>query len=254
MSYDDIHRDEAPQLRQQLEQGELIEDEGSVTEDLPPNTDMAKTIQLLQKQQLEMSAKMTQLVNDSHEDDLHDWKEGLRKQYAIMDKIDIKLTLIDAAADLRDCRRVKDINAGAKSLVAERKKELKIADTSDGGWETVNLYKSNPVADRRIRRADKMAKERIATKQRRGRGGYRGHFNQRRQNNWEPRDSRDDYRDYPYRSTGSSRSRDPQQRNTYVPDSRRRQSQSSSVCYLCEQQGHWQDACPSKQYARRDRH
>ena len=49
MSYDDIHRDEAPQLRQQLEQGELIEDEGSVTEDLPPNTDMAKTIQLLQR-------------------------------------------------------------------------------------------------------------------------------------------------------------------------------------------------------------
>ena len=247
-----------------MEQGELIEEEVSVEEDLPPNKDMAKTIRILQKQQLEMSAKMTQLVNDSHDKDFHDWKkEGLRKQYVIMDKIDVKFTLIDAAADLQDCVRVKDINKGAKALVAERKKELKIADTSDGGWETVNLYKSNPVADsadddRRIRRADKMAIERLEKKQKRDRGGYRGRYRgnfQRRQNNWDYRDDNNDNndRDYPYRSSGSARSQDPQQRNSYAPDNRRRQNQSSSVCYLCGQSGHWQDSCPSKYQARRDR-
>ena len=133
-------------------------------------------------------------------------------------------------------------------LLMDRMKDLRIADISEAGWETVNVYKSHPVAadsndDKKLRKADKEAVERLAARRRnkrpsrsfcggygRGRGGHPY--------------SRPVYQPG-YRSYGSDRSQESSQRTTYVPERRRRAS-SNDLCYFCGEKGHWADSCPSK--------
>ena len=101
-------------------------------------------------------------------------------------------------------------------ILSERMKELRIADSSDAGWETVNVYRSHPVADdsdddRRIRKAEKLAKEKMQAK---SRNKPNRRFNPYRR----PYFANDSFqpRSFPYRGYGSARSQDNSQRNTYV--------------------------------------
>ena len=255
--FDDVHRDDVSQIGHHLEQGELIEDTESEMDDQPPK-DMSKLVKDLQRQQLELTAKLEKMSEISNMDTFYDWKkEGLKKQYSVLEHATSKINLAIASLGMADKQRSKELMLTSLSILNDTKKERKITDASEGGWETVNLYRSHPVAenaedDRRIRRADKLAKERLSAKQRRGKPASRGRY-QRRSHYWQQRDDfPSNNRDFPYKSTSSSRSQHYQQRNTYVPD-RRHNSNTSAICYFCGLQGHWQDSCPQKSHNRRDR-
>ena len=52
---------------------------------------------------------------------------------------------------------------------------------SESGWETVNAYKANPIAedsddDKRLQRAERVAKDRVTAKAKKSKFGGRGHF------------------------------------------------------------------------------
>ena len=256
--YDNIHKDDSPNIGHHLEQGELI-DVSESEDEVQPQDNVSKVMRSLQRQQLEIAAKLEEISDhQSPEDSIYDWKkEGLKKQYSVLDRAAFKIKLGISSVDLQDSTRTKTLLKTALDILNDRKKELKIADTSEGWWETVNLYRSHPVAensedDRRIRRADKLAKERISAKQKRGRNPPRGRF-QCRSYHWQQRDDYPQHKEYPYRPTSSARSQDFQQRNTYVPDRHNKNTNTGSVCYFCGLQGHWQDACPQKGQNRRDR-
>ena len=230
----DVHQDEVLELHDQLEQGELIEESDS-----DGQVPLARGIQRVNGAQAQgqLEKEVAPYI----------WKkEGLRLQNDIavsaVNKLDNALT----ALDLQHYNRVRyNINA-AVAILKKRMKELRIADTSESGWETVNAYKANPIAedsddDKRLQRAEKVAKECVAAKTRKSKFGGRGHFYRR--GYWNCDDS-DNQRYFPYRNNGSGKSQDQQQRNGYVPNHRRRQN--FNLCFYCGQTGHWQNECPNK--------
>ena len=251
-SFDNLHNDELQAMGDQLEQGEVLDESGSDRPDERQPRDVQMLIANLQNTQNKLKHKITKLSSHVDKDEAsHVWKkEGLRKQNDIAERVLAKCKQALAALDNTKQREARGyVVAGVEVLVA-RIKELRIADSSEGGWETVNLYRTNPVADdsdddRCIRKADKLAKERLAVKSKRGRN--------RRFNSFRRPFYRNDNaynKDFPYRSMGSSRSQDNGQRGAYIPD-RRRQS-NGNMCYFCGQAGHWQNNCPNKQ-DKRDR-
>ena len=182
---------------------------------------------------------------------MYEWKkDGLKKQNEIAQSVIKKLELALLNMDLNNGARARELIKAAKAILKQRSKELRIADTSEAGWETVNAYNTHPVAedsddDKRIRKAEKLAKERVAARSRksrgRGRGGYRRPFNR----GWQNReDYSSQYKDQLYQSNGSARSLDAGQRNTYYPN--RRRPSANSLCFNCGQPGHWQDQCPHR--------
>ena len=266
-SFDNVHRDEAYVVRDQLEQGEISESAGESDgeaeehDQAPVDVDM-KSIKDQQKEMVSQILELADQVSKSH--DQHAWrKEGLKKQNEVATNVLIKLKAVKVAISSRQYRQAEKATDGAMDLLLARMKELKIADSSDAGWETVNVYRAHPLADnpaddRKIRRAEKVAKERLASKSRRGRSNPRP-FN-RRQDNWGNRDSyRENYhrdnRSFPFRSVGAARSQDQNQRSTYVPDRRGGDYNDSrrTICFYCGQEGHWQNNCPRKANQRRDR-
>ena len=99
-----------------------------------------------------------------------------------------------------------------------------------------NAYRSHLVAvdfddDRKICKAEKLAKEHMATK-RKPKFNRRGGFKRRPfYRNWQSRGNYNpQYRDGSYRSPGSGRSLDDAERTTYYPN--RRQSSSISLRFL----------------------
>ena len=121
------------------------------------------------------------------EEQLYDWKkDGLKKQYEIAQSVIKKLELALLNLDLDNGARARELIKAAKTTLKQCTKELRISDNSEAGWETVNAYNTHPVAedsddDKRIRKAEKLAKERVAVRSRksrgRGRGGARRPFN-----------------------------------------------------------------------------
>ena len=247
-SFDNLHRDEIADLGMQMEQGEILAD----TDDEAPvavSQEVQQLINSLQSSQKELTEKIVELRTqvDSSNSNLTWKKDGLKKQYDIAQSVlnQCKKALVSLKANNSPGAQ-RQVQAGI-DILSERMKELRIADTSDAGWETVNVYRSNPVADdsdddRRIRKAEKLAKEKVAAKSRRNRpnrrfSAYRRPFNRGEGFNREQRD-------FPYRNFGSGRCQDNQQRGAYIPD--RRRPSPNTLCFFCGQPGHWQSNCPNK--------
>ena len=260
--YDDVQRDEAREIRGQLEQGEVVDSsdggEGDVEEreGLDP---MARMVTTLQRQHKEMQSRMMELVNHAEaEGQAHSWKkDGLKRQFEIASNVVVKMTTARAALTTRQYQRADVLMEEGLKILQERIKELKIADASEAGWETVNVYRSHPLADnaaddKKIRRAERIAKERLAARSRKPRPSREPY--QRRYDNWQNRDGYN-RENRSFRSTGSMKSQDQYQRNGYTPQ-RRDNYQADpkrSICFYCGQEGHWQNACPRKNAARRER-
>ena len=93
-------------------------------------------------------------------------KTGLKHQYDILAKV---LRSVKAALKDNKVEKSQGHLEEATCALADRVKMLKIADTSMGGWDTVNAYRAVPVADdndddRKLKKAEKLAKEKMATK------------------------------------------------------------------------------------------
>ena len=248
-SFADVHRDEAGDLREQLEQGELPSDSGS--EGDAEGQDVERIVAKLRRTQKELNNRLKALANQvDKEGDSYKWrKEGLRIQHELGLKILQKCQAGLAALDNNQINLAREYLKAAIDIQAGRNKELRIADESKGGWETVAAYRSHPVADntsddKRIRRADKIGKERVAAKQKKNNNKpYRRPRFNNRPYRAPYQDDGDQERDY-YRSYGSNRSQNAGQRQSYAPDRRRPTSQS--VCFHCGVQGHWQSNCPNR--------
>ena len=237
---EDVHNDEILDLHDQLEQGELIDESDSkgevplargvqrvigaqapgaqvVTcdENTGLNRELLDLVASLQSQQSEMAARMKEMSGQLEKEVApYVWKkEGLRLQNEIAASALSKLENALAAFELQHFNRVRvNINASA-SILCKRMKELRIADTSESGWETVNAYKANPIAgdsddDKHLQREEKVAKERVAAKARKSKFNGRGRFYRRPYWN---RDNADNQHDFPYRNNGSGKSQDQQQ-------------------------------------------
>ncbi|KAK3105585.1 hypothetical protein FSP39_001110 [Pinctada imbricata] len=100
------------------------------------------------------------------------WRfEGHRKQYNINSEVIEDLEQVSWAIDNAKLDYAKETLSSATEKLKKRNKLIKIADTSEGGWETVRQYENNPVAsdsddESKINRAESRAvKKRKASKQ-----------------------------------------------------------------------------------------
>ena len=209
----DMHYDEEAALGEALEHGEIVEDaEPQGDEALPPQ-DLLRMVRQMKSDQGELTQRITELTQQ-HDKTSHDWKkEGLRKQDDMAQKVLVKLDTALANLDINHRQTALDLIVAAREILRQRTKELRIADSSDAGWETVNVYRSHPVADdsdddRKIRKAEKLAKERLASKSKCNRSNRRGGYQRRPYNR--PWGNRDDYnpqyRDQSFHGTSSGRS------------------------------------------------
>ena len=252
----DMENEELDRLDLGIEQGEILSDGGSEHDAPQDPGQLAKMVRDLRHAHAELTTKLSEITEQqSHED--YEWKkEGLKRQNEIAQKVIKKLELALSSLELNDNPRTRALIKEAREVLKQRTKELRIADNSEAGWETVNAYRSHPVAedsddDKRIRKAKKLAKERMANRSKRTRFGRRGNYNRRPFNrNWQNRDDfNPQYKDPTYRSTGATRGLESGQRATYYPN--RRRPSPNSLCFHCGQPGHWQDQCPVRN--RRDR-
>ena len=267
-SFENIHSDDTEQARRALEQGYVSD--GHEPQSSTPSGDSGHRssrggqqsvapswfqrygtlLDTMLLKQEENSTRMNDLSDQiDSKDQSYVWKkEGLRKQNEVHQKLLKQHRAAYAANELQQQDKTRQFIQSGIDQILERQKDLRIADMSEAGWETVNVYKSHPVAadsddDKKLRKADKEAVERLAAKRRakkpnrpfnrrygQGRGGGQPY-----------------QRDYNtgYRSYGSDRSQESSQRTSFVPDQRRRAS-SNDLCYYCGEKGHWADACPSK--------
>ena len=111
----------------------------------------------------------------------------------------------------------------------------------------------DPKKSRIVRRAEKVAQERLADK----RDAKKSRFNKGRTPQKRPRYDRDDHDDYGgrdgrFRSMGSARSQNSAQKSTFVPDGRRNQYKDDA-CFSCGEVGHYRLQCPNRGQ-RRDRY
>ena len=219
---------------------------------------LAKILHDIKKNQQDTNNKVSVLANhiDNPEFSKHQWKkDGLKKQHDVAQSILYKQNMAISALETKKTKTAITYLKQGNLLLLERMKDQRMADSSEAGWETVNVYKTHPVADdaeddRHIRKAEKIAKECLAAKAKKARGSNNHGQNFRRDYH---QDSRKDYprsdRYHYYRSSGSSHSQDQNQRSTYVPDNRRgpqRKASSNDLCFYCGLSGHWQDSCPTK--------
>ena len=130
------------------------------------------------------------------------------------------------------------LEEGIKSL-EKRQKHIKVADRSDYGWATVELYDSHPLADnsddeKRLEKAEKEA-ERVANKRRRGGGA-----GAKRKRGWSD-------------AGGPSSRREPQALQLAAPPPPVPQGQGGQPrprilgpCFTCGSFGHLARTCPKK--------
>ena len=256
-SFENLHADQSQPGQDIIESGEIIDD-------VPPASGQSSSQvvavapvavappwfsrygSLLDKMLSKQDEQSSKLIDLSDQLDCRDqgylWrKEGLKKQHHLATKVVRKGQQALSAMNTGQPEKARQFIQEGIDILIDRMKDLRIADESDGGWETVNAYKSHPAAvdsddDKRIRKAEKVAQEKIAAKRKPkrkygGRNQYRGGYDRRDSSS--------------YRSVGSDRSQDSTQRTAYVPDKRKRSS-SNDLCYYCGHRGHWADACPAK--------
>ena len=99
------------------------------------------------------------------------WRsEGHRIQFTFNTELCEELEQVDWAIDNDKIDYAKEIVSSVAEKLKRRNKLIKIADSSEGGWETVRQYESNPVAsdsedEGKINRAENRAiKKRKSTK------------------------------------------------------------------------------------------
>ena len=196
-------------------------------------------------QQQSVVAKETiaglELKVDQSDGEAHEWKKpGLKFQFDVAQKCVVLLRNTLLASSEGKAEKVIELVEKALDMIKERIKMLKIADSSAGGWDTVNAYKAVPVADdsdddRKLKKAKKIAKQKQASK-----------VVDKRQKGFRPRgrylsyQHRDSYGGF--RSVGSYKNKNPWGSNTFVPDGRG--AGPRDVCFRCGVRGHWADACP----------
>ena len=165
------------------EEGEMSEEEGhssGVSETGPMNLAGFQTWceelqgQVATLQQQSVVAKETiaglELKVDQTEGEVHEWKKpGLKFQFDVAQNCVVLLRNAVLAASEGKHDKVVELVEKALDTLKERIKMLKIADSSAGGWDTVNAYKVVPVADdsdddRKQKKAEKIAKEKHAAK------------------------------------------------------------------------------------------
>ena len=263
-SFENIHSNDTAQARRALEQGYVSD--GQVHESPTKKGDSEPTsrgeqppaapawfqrygnlLDTMLSRQEETSTRMNDISDqiETKESEYVWKKEGLRKQDEVHAKLYKQTKAAFVSNEIPNQERTRQFLQAGMELILERRKDLKIADMSEGGWETVNVYKSHPVAadsddDKKLRKADKEAVERLAAKRKSKRPGRP--YNRRYQGRGA---STSNGRDSGYRAYGSDRSQESSQRTSYVPDRRRRPS-GNDLCYYCGERGHWADACPSK--------
>ena len=266
-SFENIHEDTTDLAHQGLQLGYVSEDDGQVplpgvatpVRETPPNTGnqapewfqcYGALLDTMVSKQEENTCRMNELsdIIDAKEQSYVWKKEGLKRQNEVHVKVVKKNRAALTAFDQGNTPRARQYIEEGIAIMTERQKDLKIADISEAGWETVNVYKSHPVAvdsddDKKIRKADREAIERLAAKRiktRRTRPYSRWYGGNRQGGSSYQRPDQGGYRAF-----GSERSVDHSQRTTYVPERRRRAS-ANDLCYFCGEKGHWADACPSK--------
>ena len=96
-------------------------------------------------------------------DALVKWRsEGNRIQFTFNSDVCDQLTQINWAIENNKSDYAKELVESLTETVKRRNKLIKITDTSDGGWDTVRQYESNPIAsdsedESRINRAESRA-------------------------------------------------------------------------------------------------
>ena len=129
-------------------------------------------------------------------------------------------------------------------IIEDRNKDILVADTSEGGWDTVNEYKKKQIAedsddDRKLRKADTNAVRKREQKKKK----YK-QTKQRQWNNYQPRN--DYHHDYQQDSYQPSYNSHRQQK----PTSTFRRRYRDNECFSCGGADHWKDDCPfSRNYS-----
>ena len=166
-------------------------EEGEVTSDTQDNSEesqeephqsssgfkITKMLKEIKRNQLDTNTKVSELAQhiDNPESVKHQWKkEGLKMQHEIAHSVVHKTNFGIASIEAKKYHSAKQYMIQGKNTLLERMKDLRIADSSEAGWETVNVYKTHPVADdaeddRRIRKAERVTKVRLAAKAKKGR-------------------------------------------------------------------------------------
>ena len=170
----------------------------------------------------------------------HEWKKpGLKHLFNIANQCLRALKVASAAIKDNKPSKASGAVEQAMAILTDRIKMLKIADTSIGGYDTVNAYRAVPVVedsddDRKLKKAEKAAKEKLGTRSAEKKSkGYRPRSRY-------PQYQRDQY--HGYRSIGSFWNKNPWTQGAVVPD--RRTPQARDLCFRCGARGHWSDACP----------
>ena len=169
----------------------------------------------------------------------HEWKKpGLKFQHDIANRCVLILKTAVLAINEQKLEKAMECIGKATETLKDRIKMLKIADSSAGGWDTVTAYKAIPVAedsddDRKLKKAEKVAKEKQASKAVDKR--QRSYGKRPRYSSYNREQGRG------YRSVGSYRNKNPWTQGCVVPD--RRGPGTKDVCFRCAGRGHWADQC-----------
>ena len=149
-------------------------------------------------------------------------KEGNRKQF------DFNYTVLECLSKACEANKKGDPSDTAKQIdeaiqkITSRQKLIRMADSSEAGWQTVNEYQTNELAsgsedEKRIQRAEARAIKKLKR----------------------PRSTRGSSRFRPYTSFFRPFTNQPAQR----PFKPKLDSRSGS-CFACGSPGHWRRECP----------
>ena len=210
------------------------------------------------EQKEEVSKLKAKLVASDGVD--YQWKkEGNKRQYEVMYKA------ISATVQAKNVYRDDGLAAGDEALdnlvatYRQRIKMLRIVDTSPHGWQTVQEYEVNPIAndeadDQKLRRAEKAAQEKLAARaqERRAKQSRFQKYNQG-YNNYRQGQNQDNNKgenNTAYRSYGGFKNQNAYKSSTVVPEkSTPKRNINNDICFSCGSRGHWANHCPENKQA-----
>ena len=137
-----------------------------------------------------------------------------------------------------EVKKARDALSEGMDIIEERNKDIMVADTSEGGWDTVNEYRKKQIAedsedDKKLRKADTNATRKKEQKRKK--------HKQTQQRKWQqPYYPRNDYN---YNEQYSRRD------NRYESNNRQQKPFNSHFnrygeCFSCKGTDHWRRDCP----------